>query len=181
MRTSHGGISEHIQDESIFEPIRADHCFCVLGTGSRRVDIMCGRSGIKLTCGDYLPVLLQQAGIMSPDRQRVLSFVYSITSSIGALTGVSTIDYLGRRALMLTAAGCCSGGLAIIGGLMCNTRASAGISFLCVSTRPVQLHSSHPLSSFHGAFFFRMDTSSGSVPHPRSSRTKYERKVWHCK
>ena len=35
----------------------------------------------------FLPVLLQQAGIVSTDRQRVLNLANSVTSMAGALTG----------------------------------------------------------------------------------------------
>jgi hypothetical protein len=55
----------------------------------------------------FLPVLLQQAGIKSPDRQRVLNFVNSVTSMVGALTGTAVVDRVGRRKMLLTASISC--------------------------------------------------------------------------
>jgi len=84
----------------------------------------------------FLPVLLKQAGILNPDRQRVLNFVNSITSFIGALTGTSLVDKLGRRKLMLFSACACMCGMAIVAGLLSpagpqsQMRANAGISFI---------------------------------------------------
>ncbi|RSH89116.1 hypothetical protein EHS25_002782 [Saitozyma podzolica] len=84
----------------------------------------------------FLPILLQQAGITSPDRQRVLNFVNSITSMIGALTGTCLVDHVGRRKLMLFASVCCMCGMAIVAGLLSpagpqsTMRANAGISFI---------------------------------------------------
>lgn len=49
----------------------------------------------------FLPTLLKQAGITSPDRQRVLNLASSIVSMTGALSGAAVIDHLGRRPLML--------------------------------------------------------------------------------
>jgi MFS family permease len=86
---------------------------------------------------DFLPILLQQAGITSPDRQRVLNFVNSITSMVGALTGTCLVDHVGRRKLMLFASVCCMCGMAIVAGLLSpagpqsTMRANAGISFIC--------------------------------------------------
>ncbi|KZP00107.1 general substrate transporter [Calocera viscosa TUFC12733] len=84
----------------------------------------------------YLTVLLNLAGITSPDRQRVLNFVNSITSFAGALMGSGIADHVGRRFLMLFGTACCSVGMAIVAGLLCDTgpqtveRANAGISFI---------------------------------------------------
>ncbi|WOO79017.1 Lactose permease [Vanrija pseudolonga] len=84
----------------------------------------------------FLPLLLKQAGIQSPDRQRVLNFVNSVTSFIGALTGTSLVDFVGRRFLMLFAEISCMSGMFIVAGLLSNsgpqnqTRANAGISFI---------------------------------------------------
>jgi MFS family permease len=84
---------------------------------------------------DFLPVLLKQAGITSPDRQRVLNFVNSVTSFIGALSGTAIIDHVGRRKLMLFSAVSCMIGMAIVAGLLSSKgdqmRANAGISFIC--------------------------------------------------
>ncbi|RSH82927.1 hypothetical protein EHS25_005917 [Saitozyma podzolica] len=67
----------------------------------------------------FLLVLLLQAGIIDPNRQRVLNFVNSITSFVGALSGTAIVDKVGRRKLFLTAEICCNA-----------MRASAGISFI---------------------------------------------------
>jgi MFS family permease len=81
-------------------------------------------------------VLLKQAGILSPDRQRVLSFVNSVTSFIGALSGTALVDRLGRRKLMLFASVCCFCGMLIVAVLLSpagkpsTARANAGISFI---------------------------------------------------
>jgi MFS family permease len=84
----------------------------------------------------YLPMLLQLAGIVNRDRQRVLNFVNSVTSFIGALTGTAVVDRVGRRTLMLTAAISCTLGMAIVAGLLSDSgeqnamRANAGITFI---------------------------------------------------
>ncbi|BEI95952.1 hypothetical protein CcaverHIS631_0109010 [Cutaneotrichosporon cavernicola] len=84
----------------------------------------------------YLPSLLQLAGIVNRDRQRVLNFVNSITSFAAALTGTAIVDKVGRRKLMLTAAISCTCGLAIVAGLLSDAghknamRANAGITFI---------------------------------------------------
>ncbi|KZT60194.1 general substrate transporter [Calocera cornea HHB12733] len=84
----------------------------------------------------YLTVLLNQAGITSPDRQRVLNFVNSITSFAGALSGTAMADHVGRRFLMIFGSFCSAAGMSIVAGLLCNTgpqsimRANAGISFI---------------------------------------------------
>ncbi|EJU06504.1 general substrate transporter [Dacryopinax primogenitus] len=84
----------------------------------------------------YLTVLLNQAGITSPDRQRVLNFVNSITSFVGALSGTAIADHVGRRFLMLFGSWCCAAGMSIVAGLLSNTgpqsvmRANAGVSFI---------------------------------------------------
>lgn len=63
----------------------------------------------------------------------------SITSWIGALTGTALVDRVGRRKLMLFSSVACMCGMAIVGGLLSpageqsNTRANAGISFICMS------------------------------------------------
>ena len=85
----------------------------------------------------FLPTLLQSAGITSPDRQRVLNFVNSVTSFIGALTGTSMVDFVGRRFLLLFAEISCMSGMFLVAGLLSptgpqnTTRANAGISFIC--------------------------------------------------
>lgn len=85
----------------------------------------------------FLPMLLKAAGITSPDRQRVLNFVNSVTSFAGALLGTSMVDYMGRRFLMLFAEISCACGMFIVAGLLSDagpqnqTRANAGISFIC--------------------------------------------------
>jgi MFS family permease len=86
---------------------------------------------------DFLPTLLKLAGITSPDRQRVLNFVNSVTSFIGALTGTAIVDHVGRRKLMLFSSIACTIGMAIVAGLLSEkgdgARATAGISFICES------------------------------------------------
>jgi len=84
----------------------------------------------------FLPVLLQQAGIVDRNRQRVLNLVNSVTSFIGALTGTAVVDHFGRRPLLLFASFSCTAGMAIVAGLLSPagpqspTRANAGISFI---------------------------------------------------
>ncbi|WWC88262.1 uncharacterized protein L201_003169 [Kwoniella dendrophila CBS 6074] len=84
----------------------------------------------------FLPVLLLQAGITSPDRQRVLNFVNSITSFTGALTGTVMTDFMGRRKLLLIGSTSCMIGMALAAGLLSpagqesSVRATAGISFI---------------------------------------------------
>ncbi|KZT52563.1 general substrate transporter [Calocera cornea HHB12733] len=84
---------------------------------------------------NYLTILLNQAGITDPDRQRVLNFVNSVTSFIGALLGTASVDYLGRRTIVLTAIFACGAGMLIIAGLLSTAgsnvaQANAGISFI---------------------------------------------------
>lgn len=84
-----------------------------------------------------MPTLLKQAGIVSTDRQRVLNFVNSITSWMGALAGTAATDFLGRRPGLLFAEVSCAAGMLIVGALLSptgeqtQTRANAGISFIC--------------------------------------------------
>ncbi|KAI9637512.1 general substrate transporter [Dioszegia hungarica] len=83
----------------------------------------------------FLPVLLLQAGITDPDRQRVLNFVNSVTSFIAALTGTSLSDKIGRRKLLLFAEIACACGMAIVAGLLSGEssspeRATTGIVFI---------------------------------------------------
>lgn len=49
----------------------------------------------------FLPSLLRQSGVTSPDKQRVLNLASSIVSMAGAMSGAALIDHLGRRPLML--------------------------------------------------------------------------------
>jgi MFS family permease len=131
---------------------------------------------------DFLPVLLEQAGIVSPDRQRVLNFVNSATSFIGALVGTAIVDKVGRRKLMLFASVCCMCGMAIVAGLLSDAgeknqmRANAGICFICgflasqyrrsgyISVRfeagrdPLTIH-----SPVYGLLFFRVDPIASSL------------------
>lgn len=85
----------------------------------------------------FLPVLLGLAGITSRDRQRQLNLVNSCTSMIGALTGSAIVDHVGRRKLLLTGITCAGVGMCIVGSLLSpageqsQTRANAGISFIC--------------------------------------------------
>ncbi|EJU00509.1 general substrate transporter [Dacryopinax primogenitus] len=89
---------------------------------------------------NYLTILLNQAGITDPDRQRVLNFVNSVTSFIGALLGTASVDYVGRRTIVLTAIFACGTGRqrnarVIIAGLLSTAgtnvaQANAGISFI---------------------------------------------------
>jgi hypothetical protein len=82
----------------------------------------------------FLPTLLGLAGITSPDRQRVLNFVNSVTSMFGAATGTVIVDRVGRRKLMLFALMSCVGWLTLVTILLSpvgnesNARASAGIA-----------------------------------------------------
>ncbi|KDQ11493.1 hypothetical protein BOTBODRAFT_147205 [Botryobasidium botryosum FD-172 SS1] len=83
----------------------------------------------------FLPVLLEQAGIIDQHKRLVLNFVNSVTSMIGALIGASIVDRFGRRNLLLLSTGSLVILLAIINGLLSNpygnsTRANAGISFV---------------------------------------------------
>ncbi|WWC71162.1 uncharacterized protein I206_105115 [Kwoniella pini CBS 10737] len=84
----------------------------------------------------FLPVLLEQAGINSPDRQRVLNFANSLTSFGGALAGTALTDYMGRRPLLLSGITSCMVGMALAAGLLSPagaqtaTRANAGITFI---------------------------------------------------
>ncbi|WRT66050.1 uncharacterized protein IL334_003002 [Kwoniella shivajii] len=84
----------------------------------------------------FLPVLLLQAGITSPDRQRVLNFANSLTSFAGALTGTVLTDFIGRRALLLIGSTSCMIGMALAAGLLSpageqsDIRATAGIAFI---------------------------------------------------
>ena len=84
---------------------------------------------------DYLPTLLNQAGITSGDRQRVLNLANAVTSMTGALTGTAIVDYVGRRPLLLFSSCSSCIGMAIVAGLLSSTgnttRANAGISFIC--------------------------------------------------
>jgi len=85
---------------------------------------------------NFLPILLQNAGITNQDRRLTLNFVNSVTSYIGALSGSAIIDRFGRRKILLTSTTMITGILAIITGLL-NTndkanvsQANAGISFI---------------------------------------------------
>lgn len=84
----------------------------------------------------FLPILLQQAGIVDTNRQRVLNFVNSITSFVGALSGTAIVDKVGRRKLFLFAEISCMCGMAIVAGLLSDAgtqnamRANAGITFI---------------------------------------------------
>lgn len=117
----------------------------------------------------FLPTLLKQAGIISPDRQRVLNFVNSVTSFVGALTGTVMVDHVGRRKLMLFSAVSCMCGMAIVAALLSpsgahnSMRANAGISFICASLFPSMI----PLTSrspVHGVLLLRMDATPGALP-----------------
>jgi hypothetical protein len=104
---------------------------------------------------DFLPVLLQQAGITDSNRQvsrlravsiavfhvsanpqRELNLVNSGTSFVGALLGASVVDHLGRRKLMLFAASACVIGMLVAGGVLSpagtydQMRADVGITFI---------------------------------------------------
>lgn len=84
----------------------------------------------------FMPSLLQQAGITSDDRQRVLTLVSSVVAMIGAMSGAALIDHLGRRPLMLGSeiwAAACLGiiaGLVRPGGVQNTARSNAGIAFI---------------------------------------------------
>ncbi|KAI5454184.1 hypothetical protein NCC49_004249 [Naganishia albida] len=84
----------------------------------------------------FLTILLAQAGIKSQDRILTLNFVNSVTSFIGALTGTSIVDKVGRRKLMLFACIASCMGMAIVAGLLSPSgpqttpRAEAGVTFI---------------------------------------------------
>ncbi|KAI0320169.1 general substrate transporter [Amylostereum chailletii] len=82
----------------------------------------------------FLPVLLGNAGITSQNRKLTLNFVNSVTSFIGALTGSSLADRIGRRKLLISATAGCVVALTIVAGLLSKSgdsaRSNAGISFI---------------------------------------------------
>ncbi|KAJ2919200.1 hypothetical protein MD484_g1231, partial [Candolleomyces efflorescens] len=82
----------------------------------------------------FLPILLQQAGIVDQHRVLTLNFVNSVTSYIGALAGSFVIDRFGRRRILLTATSAVTVILAIVCGLLSeqgnSMRANAGITFI---------------------------------------------------
>ena len=84
---------------------------------------------------DWLPVLLQNAGITNRDTQRLYTFANSLTAFSGAMLGTAIVDHVGRRALMLWGSGSCGLNMAICAGLLSNiygnpARNRAGIAFL---------------------------------------------------
>lgn len=115
----------------------------------------------------FLPMLLKAAGITSSDRQRVLNFVNSVTSFVGALIGTSVVDFMGRRFLMLFAACSCTIGMFIVAGLLSNAgkqskmRADAGISFICESHQQTEVVLT--TSPLHGLLLVRLDATPGPV------------------
>ncbi|KZV70176.1 general substrate transporter [Peniophora sp. CONT] len=83
----------------------------------------------------FLPILLGNAGITSQTKKLTLTFVNSITSAAGALTGSAIVDRVGRRRLLLSCMCACVVCLAIVTGLLSgdtsnSTRSNAGISFI---------------------------------------------------
>ena len=117
----------------------------------------------------FLPVLLEQAGIVDSNRQRVLNLVNSVTSFIGALTGTAVVDHFGRRPLLLFASFSCTAGMAIVAGLLSPagpqspTRANAGISFICKSSLPSYPGIDIDDSPFHGILLVRLDSTSSPL------------------
>jgi MFS family permease len=126
---------------------------------------------------DFLPVLLEQAGIISRDRQRQLNLVNSCTSMIGALTGSAIVDHVGRRKLLLTGIACAATGMCIVGfllsplGVETTTRANAGISFICETPEVYMRHKLKP-SPIHGHLLLRVDAPSRSLPRRSSDVRK---------
>ncbi|KDQ62665.1 hypothetical protein JAAARDRAFT_203742 [Jaapia argillacea MUCL 33604] len=83
----------------------------------------------------FLPVLLKNAGILDQNKQLTLTFVNSVTSWIGALTGSAVVDRVGRRRILLISTSGLVVILAIVSGLLSTNdgnaaRANAGISFI---------------------------------------------------
>ncbi|TFK40545.1 general substrate transporter [Crucibulum laeve] len=82
----------------------------------------------------FLPILLQNAGIVSQDRRLTLNFVNSVTSYLGALSGSAIIDRFGRRKILLLSTISITVILAIVTGLLSSDgnamRANAGITFI---------------------------------------------------
>ena len=85
---------------------------------------------------DFFPALLEQAGITSGNRQRVLNLGNSLCSFGCSLAGSLVIDHVGRRPMFFIAESVAISGLAIIAGLVAPggstapTRANAGIAFM---------------------------------------------------
>jgi len=82
----------------------------------------------------FLPVLLQNAGIKSQNKRLTLNFVNSVTSYMGALTGSASVDYIGRRRLLLISTSIITVLLVIVTALLSKegneARSNAGISFI---------------------------------------------------
>ncbi|THU93494.1 general substrate transporter [Dendrothele bispora CBS 962.96] len=82
----------------------------------------------------FLPILLQNAGITSQERQLTLNFVNSVTSYIGGKFGSFTVDRFGRRKNLLFATLAATCILAIVTGLLSEegsaARSNAGITFI---------------------------------------------------
>jgi len=87
---------------------------------------------------------------------------------IGALSGSAIVDHVGRRKLLLTGITCAGIGMWIVGFLLSpigeesQTRANAGISFICKSLG--ECGAKLKLSPIHGHLLFRFDTPPGSLP-----------------
>lgn len=82
----------------------------------------------------FLPVLLEQAGILNQKKRLTLNFVNSVTSYIGALSGSFIIDRFGRRRILLLSTSAVAVILAIVSGLLSHpgnaAQANAGIAFV---------------------------------------------------
>ncbi|KAG6890814.1 hypothetical protein C0995_003247 [Termitomyces sp. Mi166 len=84
----------------------------------------------------FLPVLLQNAGIVDQKRRLTLNFVNSVTSYIGALAGSAVIDCFGRRKVLLSSTMIITCILAITTGLLSSNdtgniaQGNAGITFI---------------------------------------------------
>ncbi|RDB18019.1 Lactose permease [Hypsizygus marmoreus] len=82
----------------------------------------------------FLPILLENAGIISQDRRLTLNFVNSVTSYVGALSGSAVIDRFGRRKILLTSTSIITVILAIVTGLLSSSgnsaQGNAGITFI---------------------------------------------------
>lgn len=84
----------------------------------------------------FMPSLLNDAGITDGNEQRTLTLVSSVVAMVGAMSGAASIDYLGRRPLMLGSEMWAAGCLAIIAGIVqphgkqSSARSKAGIAFI---------------------------------------------------
>lgn len=90
---------------------------------------------------DFLPILLDLAGITDPQRQRELNLVNAAVSMVGAFCGSFIIDRVGRRKLFIFSTSCAALIMLIVGCLlspagvpegqeMTQMRANAAVTFI---------------------------------------------------